>query len=132
MDMPSVSPQHVTQLLSDWSHGDDAALAELTPLVYKNSDASLIILWRDSVPSTHCKRRRWSTRLTCAWPARPFILLSLRKTGRDSSLIMSLWRQVCRLIEYDSDKIEAAATYVLKTRGALTGKTECQINATLP
>src|SRR5205809_6814364 len=31
--MPSVSPQHVTQLLADWSHGDDAALAELTPLV---------------------------------------------------------------------------------------------------
>src|SRR6266498_3507140 len=37
----------------------------------KNSGASLIILWRDSVPSTHCKRRRWSTRLICAWPARP-------------------------------------------------------------
>jgi len=35
MDMPSVSPQRVTQLLSDWSHGDDAALAELTPLVYE-------------------------------------------------------------------------------------------------
>src|SRR5258705_11443746 len=33
--MPSVSPQHVTQLLSDWSHGDNAALAELTPLVYE-------------------------------------------------------------------------------------------------
>ncbi len=33
--MPSVSPQHVTQLLADWSHGDDAALAELTPLVYE-------------------------------------------------------------------------------------------------
>jgi RNA polymerase sigma factor (TIGR02999 family) len=35
MDMPSVSPHHMTQLLSDWSHGDDAALAELTPLVYE-------------------------------------------------------------------------------------------------
>src|SRR6266705_413798 len=35
MDMPSVSPQRVTQLLADWSHGDDAALAELTPLVYE-------------------------------------------------------------------------------------------------
>src|SRR5438552_6853630 len=33
--MPSVSPQHVTQLLMDWSHGDDSALAELTPLVYE-------------------------------------------------------------------------------------------------
>ena len=33
--MSSVSPQHVTQLLSDWSHGNDAALAELTPLVYE-------------------------------------------------------------------------------------------------
>ena len=35
--MPSVSPQHVTQLLADWSHGDDAALAELTPLVYEEA-----------------------------------------------------------------------------------------------
>src|SRR5213595_1103741 len=35
MHMPSVSPHRVTQLLMDWSHGDDAALAELTPLVYE-------------------------------------------------------------------------------------------------
>jgi RNA polymerase sigma-70 factor (ECF subfamily) len=35
MDEPSVSPQEVTQLLADWSHGDDAALGELTPLVYE-------------------------------------------------------------------------------------------------
>ncbi len=35
MDEPSVSPQEVTQLLEQWSHGDDAALAELTPLVYE-------------------------------------------------------------------------------------------------
>jgi len=35
MDEPSVSPHRVTQLLADWSHGDDAALAELTPLVYE-------------------------------------------------------------------------------------------------
>lgn len=35
MDMPSASPQKVTQLLADWSHGEDAALAELTPLVYE-------------------------------------------------------------------------------------------------
>src|SRR4029453_16993079 len=35
MDQPPVSPQRVTQLLADWSHGDDAALAELTPLVYE-------------------------------------------------------------------------------------------------
>src|SRR5260370_17788857 len=34
MDTPSVSPQEVTNLLTRWSHGDDAALAELTPLVY--------------------------------------------------------------------------------------------------
>ena len=33
--MPSVSPQRVTQLLQQWSHGDDSALAELTPLVYE-------------------------------------------------------------------------------------------------
>src|SRR5581483_1464330 len=34
MDAPSVSQQRVTELLLRWSHGDDAALAELTPLVY--------------------------------------------------------------------------------------------------
>jgi RNA polymerase sigma-70 factor, ECF subfamily len=34
MDTPSVSPQEVTNLLTRWSHGDDRALAELTPLVY--------------------------------------------------------------------------------------------------
>ena len=35
MDTPSVSPHRVTQLLADWSHGDNAALTELTPLVYE-------------------------------------------------------------------------------------------------
>jgi RNA polymerase sigma-70 factor (ECF subfamily) len=35
MDEPSVSPHRVTQLLQQWNHGDDAALAELTPLVYE-------------------------------------------------------------------------------------------------
>ena len=35
MDEPSVSPDRVTQLLQQWSHGDDFALAELTPLVYE-------------------------------------------------------------------------------------------------
>ncbi len=35
MDTPSVSQQRVTELLMRWSHGDDAALAELTPLVYE-------------------------------------------------------------------------------------------------
>ena len=35
MDEPSVSPHRVTQLLEQWSHGDDAALAELTPLIYE-------------------------------------------------------------------------------------------------
>ena len=35
MDEPSVSPNKVTQLLQQWSHGDDFALAELTPLVYE-------------------------------------------------------------------------------------------------
>ena len=34
MDAPSVSPHEVTQLLTRWSQGDDAALTELTPLVY--------------------------------------------------------------------------------------------------
>src|SRR5262252_5159714 len=36
MDMaPSLSQQRVTELLEQWSHGDNAALAELTPLVYE-------------------------------------------------------------------------------------------------
>jgi len=35
MDAPSVSQQRVTELLVQWSRGDDAALAELTPLVYE-------------------------------------------------------------------------------------------------
>ena len=35
MDTPSVSQQRVTDLLGRWSDGDDAALAELTPLVYE-------------------------------------------------------------------------------------------------
>lgn len=35
MDSTATSPQRVTQLLAHWSHGDDAALGELTPLVYE-------------------------------------------------------------------------------------------------
>src|SRR5437899_10146094 len=35
MDTPWVSQQRVTELLTRWSNGDDAALAELTPLVYE-------------------------------------------------------------------------------------------------
>jgi RNA polymerase sigma factor (TIGR02999 family) len=35
MDAPSVCQQRVTELLARCSHGDDAALAELTPLVYE-------------------------------------------------------------------------------------------------
>jgi RNA polymerase sigma factor (TIGR02999 family) len=35
MNTLSVSPQEVTKLLADWSHGDDAAFAKLTPLIYE-------------------------------------------------------------------------------------------------
>jgi RNA polymerase sigma factor (TIGR02999 family) len=35
MDAASVSQQRVTELLTRWSDGDHAALAELTPLVYE-------------------------------------------------------------------------------------------------
>ena len=35
MDTPSVSKQRVTDLLEQWSQGDDAALAKLTPLIYE-------------------------------------------------------------------------------------------------
>lgn len=36
MDADAPSPQRVTQLLANWSQGDDAALTELTPLVYED------------------------------------------------------------------------------------------------
>ena len=36
MDSPSVSAQKVTRLLAEWSQGNDAALTELTPLVYED------------------------------------------------------------------------------------------------
>ena len=35
MDADSISQQRVTELLVQWNHGDNAALAELTPLVYE-------------------------------------------------------------------------------------------------
>ena len=35
MDAPSVSQQRVTDLLVQWSQGNDAVLSELTPLVYE-------------------------------------------------------------------------------------------------
>ena len=35
MDTPSASQQRVTELLTQWTRGNDAALAELTPLVYE-------------------------------------------------------------------------------------------------
>ncbi len=35
MDTGSVSQERVTNLLTRWSEGDDAALAELTPLIYE-------------------------------------------------------------------------------------------------
>jgi RNA polymerase sigma factor (TIGR02999 family) len=35
MNSPAISQQRVTELLVQWSRGDDAALAELTPLVYE-------------------------------------------------------------------------------------------------
>lgn len=35
MDTPSVSQQRVTDLLTRWSNGDEAALSELMPLVYE-------------------------------------------------------------------------------------------------
>ena len=34
-DTPSISQQRVTELLAQWSNGDNAALAELTPLIYE-------------------------------------------------------------------------------------------------
>src|SRR5215469_6062255 len=34
MDASAVSQQRLTELLTRWSRGDDAAFAELTPLVY--------------------------------------------------------------------------------------------------
>ena len=36
MDAHATSPQKVTQFLANWGQGDDAALTELTPLVYED------------------------------------------------------------------------------------------------
>ena len=48
----------------------------------RNSGASLIVIWVDNVPTTHCKLRRWSTRLICAWPTKP---IQTGRTARTSS-----------------------------------------------
>src|SRR5438309_4976645 len=85
MDEPSVSPHRVTQLLEQWSHGDDAALAELTPWSTRSSDASLIVIWAENVATTHCKQLRWSTRLISAWQAKQI------QAGR-TVLTSSLWQ----------------------------------------
>ena len=45
MDEPSVSPHRVTQLLAEWSNGDSAALAELTPLVYEEVRRGPPVRW---------------------------------------------------------------------------------------
>ena len=83
MDAPAVSPQRVTELLIRWSHGDDAALAELTPLVYEElRRLAHRYMNGQNAPSTHCKRRRWSMRLICAWPIKP---IHAGKTARTSS-----------------------------------------------
>ncbi len=34
--MPPASPQEITQLLTDWRHGNGGALDQLTPLVYED------------------------------------------------------------------------------------------------
>jgi hypothetical protein len=54
MDTPSISAEKVTQLLEDWSRGDDAALTELTPLVYED-----LRRLAHRHMTTRCKRRRW-------------------------------------------------------------------------
>ena len=36
IEIPLVSPQRVTQLLTEWREGDHAALTKLTPLVYED------------------------------------------------------------------------------------------------
>ena len=48
MDEPSVSPHRVTQLLAQWSDGDNAALAELTRLAYEELRRVLIVIRADN------------------------------------------------------------------------------------
>ena len=71
MDTPSVSQQRVTELLVRWSHGDDAALAELTPLVYEELRRLAHRQMGGQRPDHTLQTRRWSTRLICAWPTKP-------------------------------------------------------------
>src|SRR2546430_16043908 len=37
----------------------------------RNFGASLIVKWAENALTTHCKRRRWSTKLICGWQTKP-------------------------------------------------------------
>jgi hypothetical protein len=54
-DTPSISQQRVTELLAQWSNGDNAALAELTPLIYEELRRLAHHQWEDNDSTTHCK-----------------------------------------------------------------------------
>jgi len=52
-------PQQVTQLLINWSQGDDAALEKLTPLVYQELRRLAHYYMEGQAPDHTLQRRRW-------------------------------------------------------------------------
>jgi len=68
MDASAVSQQRVTELLTRWSQGDDAALAELTPLVMRKLRRLAHREMGAERPGHTLQTTARSTRLICVWP----------------------------------------------------------------
>jgi hypothetical protein len=81
MDEPSVSSHRVNQLLGQWSHGDDAALAELTPLVYQELQRLAHHFMGRERPEHTLQTTALINRLICAWPTKPIHLAFAAKDG---------------------------------------------------
>ena len=54
-----LSCTQVTELLKEWSAGDQAALEKLTPLVYDELRQSRIVTWAVRARTIPCKPLRW-------------------------------------------------------------------------
>ena len=61
--MPEDCGGQVTELLQNWKQGDEDALRDLLPLVYK--ELRRLAHYNRSVPTTHCRARLWFTKPTC-------------------------------------------------------------------
>jgi hypothetical protein len=81
MTTPSSTRQEVTQLLGEWSGGDDGALEKLVPLVQPELHR-LAHHYMSRPLGTPCKPPPFLTKLTCGW-----LIIPSRsgKAGRISS-----------------------------------------------